>query len=308
MASEKFRILSLDGGGAKGFYSLGVLKEIESLAGGRLCDQFHMIFGTSTGSIIAALLALGYSVDEIHDLYRTHVTTVMAKKTAGGKSKALANLAEDVFGDVTFENVKTMVGIVATRWVSEKPMIFKANPGQAFGRQGSFQPGFGVRIGEAVQASCSAYPFFKRKFIRTSMGDDVELIDGGFCANNPTLYAITDAHVALGIPRHQLRVVSIGVGEYPPKQQPVWSPARWLSKFFLARLIQKTLEINTKSLDQLRYITFKDVPTARISNAYSEPAMATDMFERDPLKLNILWQKGRESFEPHEEMLKEFFS
>lgn len=30
---DKFRILSLDGGGAKGFYTLGVLKEIEALLG-----------------------------------------------------------------------------------------------------------------------------------------------------------------------------------------------------------------------------------------------------------------------------------
>ena len=30
---EPCRILSLDGGGAKGFYTLGVLKEIEAMAG-----------------------------------------------------------------------------------------------------------------------------------------------------------------------------------------------------------------------------------------------------------------------------------
>ena len=29
------------------------------------------------------------------------------------------------------------------------------------------------------------------------MGDRVELIDGGYCANNPTLYCIADALIAL---------------------------------------------------------------------------------------------------------------
>jgi hypothetical protein len=48
------RILSLDGGGAKGFYTLGVLKQIEALAG-PLHESFDIVFGTSTGSIIAAL-------------------------------------------------------------------------------------------------------------------------------------------------------------------------------------------------------------------------------------------------------------
>jgi patatin-like phospholipase/acyl hydrolase len=34
------RILSLDGGGAKGFYTLGVLKEIEAVLGRPLCQSF----------------------------------------------------------------------------------------------------------------------------------------------------------------------------------------------------------------------------------------------------------------------------
>jgi patatin-like phospholipase/acyl hydrolase len=43
------RILSLDGGGAKGFYTLGVLREIEGMLGSRLHERFDLIFGTSTG-------------------------------------------------------------------------------------------------------------------------------------------------------------------------------------------------------------------------------------------------------------------
>ena len=54
-----FRILSLDGGGAKGFYTLGALKEIEALVECRLGEKFDLIYGTSTGAIIAALLGLG---------------------------------------------------------------------------------------------------------------------------------------------------------------------------------------------------------------------------------------------------------
>ena len=57
------RILSLDGGGAKGSYTLGVLKGIEGMVG-PLHQRFDLIYGTSTGSIIAALVALGHPVDE----------------------------------------------------------------------------------------------------------------------------------------------------------------------------------------------------------------------------------------------------
>ena len=64
------RILSLDGGGAKGFYTLGVLKELEAMIKCPLYKRFDLVFGTSTGAIIACLVALGYEVDDIHELYR----------------------------------------------------------------------------------------------------------------------------------------------------------------------------------------------------------------------------------------------
>jgi patatin-like phospholipase/acyl hydrolase len=41
------RILALDGGGAKGFYTLGVLKEIEAMVGCPLYKKFDLIFETS---------------------------------------------------------------------------------------------------------------------------------------------------------------------------------------------------------------------------------------------------------------------
>jgi len=66
--SKTCRVLSLDGGGAKGFYTLGALKEIEALVGCRLCEKFDLIYGASTGAIIAALLGLGKTVDEIEAL------------------------------------------------------------------------------------------------------------------------------------------------------------------------------------------------------------------------------------------------
>src|SRR5687767_373334 len=94
---EPCRVLSLDGGGAKGFYTLGVLKEIEAMAGRPLYQCFDLIFGTSTGGIIAALLALGYQVDDIHALYKQHVPAITRPRTARGKSVALAHLTKTVF-------------------------------------------------------------------------------------------------------------------------------------------------------------------------------------------------------------------
>lgn len=297
------RILALDGGGAKGFYTLGVLHEIEGMLKRPLHQTFDLVYGTSTGAIIASLVALGHSVEEIHTLYRTHVPAVMAAWNRGGRTEALSRLAREVFGDRSFKDVKTGVGIVATKWVMERPMIFKASVALAYGRTATFDPGFGVSIADAVEASCSAYPFFERKVVTTSAGDRVELIDGGYCANNPTLYAIADAVTALKKARQDVRVVNVGVGVYPPKRGLVRSIA---NLFVSVQLLQKTLESNTQSMDQLREILFSDVPTIRISDTFDKPEMATDLLEHDLDKLNLLRQRGRDSFAPREAALKTF--
>ena len=315
MSSNPCRVLSLDGGGAKGFYTLGVLNQVEAMLGGKpLCQHFNLIFGTSTGAIIAALLALGYQVSAIFELYKTHVPTITRKLSTRGRTKALAELVEQVFGKADFTQVKTGLGIVATHWLQEKPMIFKSDVAQAHGSKATFTPGFGRTIAEAVRASCSAFPYFKRVKLKTSQGADVELFDGGYCANNPALYAIADAVNAFHKGHVDVRLLSIGVGEYP-------EPKRWinpkhfvtlLEKIFLGftslELLQKTLDVNTTSMEQLRSVLFKDIPTVRINEAFTQPDMATHLLESNLEKLNLLYQRGSESFGTHEAALKALFA
>ena len=132
-----------------------------------LYKRFDLVFGTSTGAIIGAMIALGYEIDEIHTIYKKYVPDLMKIKSAAGKSDTLQKLAVKAFGDKKFDAVKTGVGIITTKWVIERPMIFKGSVAQAHGRIGTFAPGFGCTIADAVQASCSAYPFFNRKMVTT---------------------------------------------------------------------------------------------------------------------------------------------
>jgi patatin-like phospholipase/acyl hydrolase len=75
------RILSLDGGGIRGVFTLEVLLKMENLLRKEhynsspsfvLRDHFDFFAGTSTGAIIAALLCWGMPVSEILDLYTRH--------------------------------------------------------------------------------------------------------------------------------------------------------------------------------------------------------------------------------------------
>lgn len=301
-ASQVCRILSLDGGGAKGFYTLGVLRELEAMLPQPIHEIFDLIFGTSTGSIIATLLAKGKKVEEIQELYREHVPTIMQAKNAAEKSRRLQAVGTAVFKKDGFDTVLTGLGIVTTKWQLETPMIFKSLPTQAHGRKATFIPGFGCSLADAVEASCSAYPFFKRKIVTTVSGNEVELFDGGYVANNPALYALADATGPLGFAAADCRLLSIGCGQYPEPRQGFI--ARQIKSFMPVQLLQKTLEVNTTSMDQLRQLLFSNLPTVRVSDTFDKPEMATDMFEHNLKKLNLLQQQGEQSFGRWERQIK----
>ncbi|MER8779554.1 patatin-like phospholipase family protein [Mesorhizobium sp. M0977] len=149
-ADKPFRVLTLDGGGAKGFYTLGVLHEVEAMLGKPLHEAFDLIFGTSTGAIIGTLLAIGTPVSKIHELYRKHVPHVMRPRDKASRSAALKNLGDEIFKKKKFDAAKTGLGVVATKWVMETPIIFKSDSKQAHGRAATFVPGFGCTLSRVL--------------------------------------------------------------------------------------------------------------------------------------------------------------
>src|SRR3954463_9464177 len=69
------RLLTLDGGGVRGAITVAFLEEIEDLLSKRLGKQIHLgdwfdlVGGTSTGSIIAGALAMGYTIQDVKRFY-----------------------------------------------------------------------------------------------------------------------------------------------------------------------------------------------------------------------------------------------
>src|SRR5581483_10516494 len=157
--------------------------------------------------------------------------------------KALAKVADKLFGKRDFEDFKTFVGIVATNWTLERPLIFKSSVDAAHGLKKSFKPGWGATISTAVQASCCASPFFKAKVVDLGNMGPVEARDGGFAANNPSLFAITDALKSFKHPPKNVRLLTLGVGHYPAAFR-WWNCLGW---FPSAQLLQKTLSVNANT-------------------------------------------------------------
>ena len=303
--NENFRILALDGGGSKGVYSLGFLREFERLTNVELYKCFDLVYGTSTGSIIAALISLGKSIDEIIEIYLSAIPDIMGAHRRSSRSRKLEKHAQSIFGDTKFDAFQANIGIVAMHYDYTKPMIFKSSVQQAHGRHSTFEPGFGCKIADAILASCAAFPFFKKVTVETVNQGKPELIDGGFVGNNPVLFALADAVKAFGVSLDAIRLLSLGVGEYP--LAPMGFRHGIIRHHWSYQLFEKVLSANTNTIEQLTQVLFPDVKVVRVNDAFTDTQYSTNFLESDKDKLQKLMDLGRESFGKHEKGVKALF-
>ena len=303
---EFFNILSLDGGGSLGVYTLGVLNEFEKFTGQNLANYFDLIYGTSTGSIIGALLGIEYTVEEIIKLYYEFIPTIMKNKTASARSNVLKSLATGLFGDHYFDSFKKCnIGIVATKYHHCQPMVFKNSIKQIYGLKETFKSGFGCKISDAVLASASAYPFFNPVTVMTENQGDQVLIDGGYVANNPALFALNDATNALKIEFDKIRIFSVGVGNYPEKYNNILFRA--IKGIWPIKLLQKTLKTNTNTTELILDLMFPYIKKIRINESFSQREYATYFLDSDYQKLQLLQNLGRESYRKNEHTINKLF-
>lgn len=99
------RILSVDGGGTRGFVVLHMLAVLERLTGQKVSEMFDLIVGTSTGGMISALIAWSpITMEEAIPYYRILCRTVFTPKgqkvvpPAGSIHKHSTTLVPTLFG------------------------------------------------------------------------------------------------------------------------------------------------------------------------------------------------------------------
>jgi patatin-like phospholipase/acyl hydrolase len=292
--SKDFKILVLDGGGSKGVYTLGILNELELKLGSPLHNHFDLIYGTSTGSIIAAMIAMGKPILSIKEKYLKYIPDIMSANSKTAKSSRLKVLGDKVFKKATFENLKTDIGIVALNYDTQNPLVFKSNIRQAHGMTHSFIPGFGCSISDAVQASCSAFPIFAIKDLVTKNQGEIKAIDGGFIANNATLFALIDADKAFKVNHENIKVISVGTGKFIEK--PVKNLLSIFRYLKIVKFIERVLISSSNTNVILTQLIYSHIKVVRLDDAYNEPEYGTNMIERDLKKLEKLYQLGRNCF------------
>ncbi len=256
------RILALDGGGIRGMLTLQILRRIESVlrerCGGdpefRLSDYFDLIGGTSTGSIIAAALAMGYSVDELDKLYRDLGNKVFEKGIlsfgilkAKFPSGPLHEVLRAQFDDEKLggDAIRTGLAIMTKRIDTASPWIVHNHPrGKFFKRD---QPTGGVPnadflVRQVVRASTAAPHYFEPEYIGIADGLEGAFVDGGISPhNNPALQLLLLATlegygVRWPLGEDKLLVVSVGTGSKGPDAEP-----EAYGKMAAAKLAMKSL-------------------------------------------------------------------
>jgi hypothetical protein len=237
------RILSIDGGGVRGIVALAFLARIESAIQKRwgvrsLADHFDLIAGTSTGSIIAAMLSLGISVREIRESYMRFCRTAFTPNPVGMLSFGLLaskfrllpiqKLAQQIFGDIRLGDpaIRTGLLVMLHRADSNSPWPVHNHP---HGKFYSTMPGAAnlankeMPLANLVLASCAAPSFFQPQRIEIGRLPDGQILRGLFVDGsvsphkNPALQALRVATIPgygfnwpLG--EQLLTIVSVGTG------------------------------------------------------------------------------------------------
>jgi uncharacterized protein len=138
-----FRILSLDGGGIRGIVAAKMLAAIEKEINQPLNEYFHLIAGTSTGSILAAAIASGHSSGDIVNLYQQKSSIIFPYKKRFSlrriplllkhgisapkySDKGLTEVLQAAFGSTKlFDITSTQLLIVSFDTIERQPIFFK---------------------------------------------------------------------------------------------------------------------------------------------------------------------------------------
>ncbi len=207
--TERFQILSLDGGGIKGLFSAAVLAFLEEDHGVSVKDHFDLIVGTSTGGIIALGLSLGLTPREIVHFYvekgpsifpESKTTKIRQLYRTKFDVAPLESALKDCFGDVLLGASTKRLVIPSYNIGEDDVYLFKTPHHERLKRD------YKVPVWKVALATSAAPTYFPS----CHEIDHIRLVDGGVWANNPTMVGIVEAISMLDVPLNAIRVLSLG--------------------------------------------------------------------------------------------------
>ncbi|WP_348263921.1 patatin-like phospholipase family protein [Telmatobacter sp. DSM 110680] len=251
------RILSLDGGGIRGVFSLEVLRYMQGLLRTHynspnlvLADHFDFFAGTSTGAIIAACLCWGMEVEAILDVYLKYGKTMFQHVPwyrpfkrlliSRFEAKPLSQMLQRMFSEDGNGEAPALLGtnrlrklllVVVRNHTTGSAWPVSNNPMAKFNDTGLSYCNLRIPLWKLVRASTAAPVYFDPEEI--TLGDRTYIFeDGGITPyNNPALIAALTAVLPCyrlnWVPGPEnIRLVSLGTLRFssglPAKVRKLW--------------------------------------------------------------------------------------
>ena len=246
-------ILSIDGGGIRGFLPARVLQEVRrrlNIAGERrpFSDLFDLMAGTSTGALIALALSLRnreggerFTAAQIVDLYERRGTEIFPPSFRSALHTAVQafrhkysaepfeRLLLDLFGNESLHRAATNLLVTSFDTEAMQPHCMKRRPNRG---DWADDPDYYMR--DAARASAAAPTYFPPAHI-SPIGDEAKkfsLIDGAVFANNPSGLAYVES-TKIFPTESDFLVFSLGTGDpqqgYRYEEVHSWGYLEWVN-------------------------------------------------------------------------------
>jgi len=287
--NEKFKILSIDGGGIKGvfpaFYLALIEQELAKRTDGKtkIKDHFHLITGTSTGGIIALALSLGIPAKEIYELYLNNAENIFGNKKgfwgrlrySSHKRDFLEKLVRDKFKeyfngeDPRIKDCLTNVAIPIYDLIKGNPSVIKSPYHPNFKRD------LHIPVYQVAMATSAAPTYFDPYSADYTDLEGMERpfrnkVDGGMMANNPTIIGLLEAIKAFGKDIKDLEILSLGTGykkftEGDSKRNK-WGLIYWMVKNDRKRLIELFMQSQSQLVENYISLLYQGIDKTEQEN------------------------------------------
>lgn len=279
------RILSIDGGGIRGIIPLSCLVRLEARMGKPVYEIFDMVAGTSTGSIIAAGVAMGISARGLLAMYRELGRRAFTRLPwwkivlNGGNHRYSNDFIEktlvELGADIPLNQLPMDIMITGKNTVTGQTDFFvRDNPGNA-AMWGS------LTLKDAVLASIAA-PTYLPAHSAVVDGRQHTWVDGGVgVAGNPCYQAAVEAlhYSNNAYPSGNTQMLSFGTGRHPhPINAESANIIQW-GRWILEEVMEDSGEWQT-------YVTRKEYDrTSRIDFRRYQLDLAPDVVKRLGVKV-----------------------
>lgn len=314
---KRFTILAIDGGGIRGLIPAKVLAELERELKRQnpdkpLYEYFDLICGSSTGAILAIAIALGIPANDLVRFYKDHAQDIFPRwylKVLPRKSRAiltsiysnkilrqkLKEIYTEANGGQTplINDLKTKVCIPVFNGNDGQINVIKTKHCENFFRD------YKLPAHEVALSSASAPVYFPPHTFSFSNefgeGVNVNMIDGGIFANNPSLIGILEATEKLNYDFSDLRLLSLGTGRGKHIIKRSWKPKDiWYWLLPKPRLLDIILDSQAQITEQ--YIVFLKKMVEKKDNKFDYLRIQYDL-GGDTIDLNASGKKDLQRLE-----------